>query len=118
MKVWKNLFGNGDKIHIDNITFELGAISPGRSKNLVFSDDRFGCLIFTHYGLAVSSNTFLLQGYGIGGIRYTLTKLQGTGHVTATVGAENTRSVIIENASTHPVDILVMMFYGRPPTLV
>lgn len=138
MRVFKNLFGDGSKIHADEIalmqsgtartltnvlgSFAISSFSvpASSSKTLVHSGDTsFALLLLLQGRFSQGYGAYILQGYGIGGVRYRIGTIHEGTQVSVTVGAEGSRSFIISNsASDNDLSCYIVLFAGRMPSVI
>lgn len=139
MRVFKNLFGDGSKIHADEIALKqsgtartltdvLGSflvssfsVPASSSKTLMYSGDtRFAFLLILQGGIAQGYGAYILQGYGSGGgERYRVGAIHKGTQVSVTAGAEGSRSFIISNSSSlSDLSCTIVMLAGNMPSVI
>lgn len=93
------------------ITF---SISSNSSKTLTFPDSGMATLFTGKGTLGEANNCTLIFTYGAGGTaRYKTKNLEnGAGHITFTIGNENTRQITIANSSTSSYSCSLIVLVG------
>jgi len=98
------------------IKFTLYANSSVKLK--YSSDDVFIFLLLMQGRLSTAYGAFVLQGYGIGGIRYRVGEIQKGDAISVSVDGEGEKSFTVSNESHVNVTCCIVMFAGPPPEII